>query len=385
MISVENFYWILYENLLKPANLDCWFYYPFGTTRDLNQFLFQPWLPKKENHVLFHFDQEPLWDENLGKIYDIFEFAWSSKLVRILANSEKSDIKKQIYQTRKMLDWYFFYHGFASLDWFRDSQHIQDQHSIEKVFICFNHLIRDLRSYRIGLFARFIEKDLMPHGLVSFHSTVQDCEHEINSPHTRLSEKSKAQIKQTISSSVNLPQILDHEKIDGNLSAHFGHQEYKLWQRSFLHVVNETVFYDQKLYLTEKTFKPIVALRPFVLVAAPGNLEYLRSYGFRTFDQWWDERYDLIEDPDDRLDAITMIVENLCKQPFREIQEMLIDMQPILEYNKKHFFGEFRKIITDELVDNFDTCIRVWNNGRVDGRNLPRLENLEEIKNIFLR
>jgi len=391
MMSVENFYWILYENLLKPGQLDCRYYYPFGTTENLSQFSeFRQYQLKREHHVLFHFDQEPLWNDSLGVIYDVGDKligpnrpSWSSKLLRILANSEKSDFKKQICRNRGMADWYFFYHGFAALDWFRDSIFVGNETEIINVFLSLNHLIRDLRSYRIGLLARLIESGVFHHGSISFHANQNDCLNEIKSPDTRLSKKSRSLITKNILFDIKLPLQIDNF-VDGNASAHFGHQEYKLWQRSFVHIVNETVFYDQKLHLTEKTFKPIVALRPFVLVAAPGNLEYLRSYGFRTFNQWWDEGYDTIEDPDDRLDAITKIVEDLCQRPFAQIQEMLVDMQPVLEHNKRHFFGDFRRIIVDELVDNFDGCVRIWNNGRVDGRELPLLRNLESIKQVLL-
>lgn len=385
MLSIENFYWILYENLLKPLEIDCWYYYPFGTTKNLSRAgEFQCWHPKKENHVLFHFDQEPIWNHSLGLLYDTeFPSYWSIKILKILANSEKSQIKKQICKDRGLSDWYFFYHGFASLDWYRDSQYIDDQQEIKNVFLSFNHLVKHERSYRINLLARLIESDVLQHGSLSFHADQKDCLDEICDANTRLSTTSQNLIAKNILK-IQLPIKVDRH-IDGNASAHFGHQEYKLWQRSFLHLVNETVFYEPKLHLTEKIFKPIVSLRPFVLVSAPGNLSYLKEYGFKTFGDWWDESYDEILDPDDRLAAITKIVVDLCNRPFQEIKDMLEDMQPVLEHNKKHFFGDFRKIIVNELVDNFDNCVRIWNNGRVDGRELPFHPDLESVKKILSR
>jgi hypothetical protein len=43
-------------------------------------------------------------------------------------------------------------------------------------------------------------------------------------------------------------------------------------------------------------------------------------------------------------------------------------MQQVLQHNYHHFFGEFRNIITKELVTNFEKCVRIHNNGRVDQR-----------------
>jgi hypothetical protein len=214
---------------------------------------------------------------------------------------------------------------------------------------------------------------------------VHDCASELEDPWTKLSNREKSMIKQTLIDHATLPIILDSANVTGNFSAKFGHQEFDLWQQSLWHVVNETVFYDPKLHLTEKIFKPIVALRPFVLVAAPGNLAYLKSYGFKTFDQWIDESYDNEHDPEVRLDMIAEEITKLCAMSKQQLQQMHRDMLPVLIHNKQHFFGQFREIIVNELVENFDGCVRVWNNGRVDDRHLPLHPDLAWAKSVLLR
>ena len=384
MISIENFYWVLYQNLLKPSGIDCWYYYPFGTTDNLSTYEFQLPIFRNYPHVLFY-DQEPLWNHNLGNHYDSYPPACSQKSIKILSNSEQSNIKRTVCRNQSMLDWHYFYHGFAALDWFRDSRYINDQQDIKDVFLCLNHLIKHERSYRISLLARLAHQDILHHGTVSFHGSNNDCRQELADPHTKIPPSCQSLIRHTVLDKLDLPFHVDRSSLDGNASAHFGHHEYSLWQRSFLHVVNETVFYEPKLHLTEKTFKPIVSSRPFLLVAAPGNLQYLKSYGFQTFDRWWDESYDRIQDPSARLDAITQILTDLCRRPWTEILQMFKDMRLVLEHNKKHFFGEFRKIITEELVDNFQSCINQWNNGRVDDRRIYNLADFESVKKILLR
>jgi hypothetical protein len=80
------------------------------------------------------------------------------------------------------------------------------------------------------------------------------------------------------------------DKIDYNqASATISHYSYNaLW-----HVVTETVFYDEKLHLTEKIFKPIKFGQPFVIAGAPRSLQALRDLGYRTFDHAIDNSYDL--------------------------------------------------------------------------------------------
>jgi hypothetical protein len=384
VISVDNFYWILFENLLRPTGLDCWYYYPWGTKDNLSQEEFKKFNGRSDlHHVLFHFDQEPLWTDDLGS-YDCLHITWTSKNARILANSERSESKKQICQRRGFLDWYYFYHGFAALDWYRDAHYMHTNHQIRNAFLSFNHVF-DQRSYRLALLARMLEKNIATKGSISFHVAAEDVIAELCRPDTRLSNTSKALIRQNMHHLVSLPWSLDHVTVNGDLSARFGHQEYRLWQHSLWHVVNETVFYDAKLHLTEKVFKPIVAGRPFVLAAAPGNLAYLRSYGFQTFDRWIDEGYDMIQDPDQRLDAIVEALDPFAAMTVSQLESVHQDMLPVLQYNKQHFFGRFREIIVDEMLANFDTCLRIWNNGRVDGRELPLHTDLESVKQILLQ
>lgn len=384
MMSIENFYWILYQNMLGPVGLDCWYHTPFGTNHKLNKHEYRPRISRKNDHVMFYHDQEPIWTENFGP-YDLEEGAWKSIACRLLANSEISDIKKQICKHRGMLDWYFFYHGFAALDWFRDTEYIDDVEDISRRFCSLNHLISGQRCYRIALTAQLAQMDLLGFGDISFHANKQDCIDEVCNPDSLLSSCQKESVNNFLASQSKLPLRLDNDHCDGNSSAHFGHKEYKLWQRSQWHVVNETVYFEPKLHLTEKIFKPIVASRPFILVGAPGNLAYLRSYGFESFGEWIDETYDAEPDPVVRLGMIAEEIRKICAKTADESRKIHAQMDDILVHNKTHFFGRFKEIIVNELVENFETCIRIWNNGRIDDRMLPSLSDRNTIKQILLR
>lgn len=382
VISVDNFYWILWQNLLRPCDLDCWYYYPWGTQDNLAKFQFTTLDNKRSwSHVFFHFDQEPLKSQELG-LYDLEPHAYNGKSVKILANSERSEIKKSICRSRGFLDWYFFYHGFAALDWFRDAKYVTQNHSIKNAFLSLNHNMEQ-RSYRLSLLARLLKHKIASQGSISFYITPEKIHEELRNPHTQLSQISQDLIRQHLCGISDWPWKLDHVPVDGNLSARFGHQEYCLWQQSLWHVVNETVFYEPKLHLTEKVFKPIVAQRPFLLVAAPGNLAYIRGYGFETFGNWIDESYDNITDADQRLDAISKEIVRLANMSVSQLNAMHQEMLSVLEHNKQHFFGKFREIIIEELVDNFDTCIRIWNNGRMDGRERA-LPDSHSVKKLLL-
>jgi hypothetical protein len=118
------------------------------------------------------------------------------------------------------------------------------------------------------------------------------------------------------------------------------------------------VFYYDKLHLTEKIFKPIVSKQPFMLLAAPGNLAYLKSYGFKTFDSVIDESYDTIQDNDLRTEAVVKQLHWYCNLTPGEKTDLIKQLEPIIDYNFHHFYGEFRHIITRELLNNTKTLFK---------------------------
>jgi hypothetical protein len=151
------------------------------------------------------------------------------------------------------------------------------------------------------------------------------------------------------------------------------------------HIVTETVYYENRLHLTEKIFKPIVMKRPFILVGAVGNLEYLRSYGFKTFNRWIDESYDLEPDPDIRLRKIVNEVKKLCALPDYEISQMFKEMQSVLEFNREHFYNDFKTIVLDELIENFKRAVMMYNKDLSERFKIPvQVLDFDQIRKILI-
>ena len=145
-------------------------------------------------------------------------------------------------------------------------------------------------------------------------------------------------------------------------------QNRSLFDTSFVNVVCET--YNNQhwsMVYTEKIFKPIWFKRPFLLVGSRGALAGLKQLGFKTFDRWIDESYDLETDNYVRIEKITEELKKLCSLSMGELRQMHYEMQEILEFNYNHFFNDFKKIITDELVDNFCGVLDKVNHGRIPG------------------
>ena len=75
------------------------------------------------------------------------------------------------------------------------------------------------------------------------------------------------------------------------------------------------------------------ALTPFVIFGPQGFLSNLKSrYGFKTFEQWWDESYDDYQNYE-RITKIYKVIDYLDSLSMSDREAMYKDMQPILLHN----------------------------------------------------
>ena len=86
-------------------------------------------------------------------------------------------------------------------------------------------------------------------------------------------------------------------------------------------------------FLCEKSYKAIAAHHPFLLASTQGNLTYLRSQGFETFPELWDESYDNETDFKSRMDCIVDIITHFDKASWDQkiVKEKL-------QHNRARFF-----------------------------------------------
>jgi hypothetical protein len=101
----------------------------------------------------------------------------------------------------------------------------------------------------------------------------------------------------------------------------------------FCDIVTESRFAQPTANYSEKTFHPMWYKKPFVLGAPPHTLRLLQEHGFKTFSDFWDESYDKCENPEERLLKIFEVIDFINSKTIEELQEMYVQMKPILEHN----------------------------------------------------
>jgi len=103
------------------------------------------------------------------------------------------------------------------------------------------------------------------------------------------------------------------------------------WQDAYLNIVTETTFNNDNFFISEKTWKPVIGLRPFFVYGQPKLREYLRAQGFDTFEDLIDYTECVTEQ--DYAELAIKIVTNLSinySEPFQ--QRLLHNQQRFRNY-----------------------------------------------------
>jgi hypothetical protein len=107
------------------------------------------------------------------------------------------------------------------------------------------------------------------------------------------------------------------------------------YRQSYFNITSETSVYPPAFH-TEKVMKPILNLQPFILVAPPDTLRYLRAIGFRSFSRVIDETYDQPADLPIKLTRVFEQVERLAQLGAAEARDLYFECLPELEHNRAH-------------------------------------------------
>jgi len=106
-----------------------------------------------------------------------------------------------------------------------------------------------------------------------------------------------------------------------------------IFYRDFLiDIVGETFVAGKTFFVTEKTARPMLMKKPFIVMGSKCFLIHLRQMGFKTFNDFWSEDYDGYSGKD-RYNAILDIVDKLAKKSLDELGKMYYNMNSILDHN----------------------------------------------------
>ena len=310
-----------------------------------------------EHNYIFFFDQEPI---HLNIHTATFDHAVKNNAdlegSGVICTSEyHSQNVDQLCARYNWRSYYYFFHGWAALDWYRGYDKtflIQPWHQrkISKTFLAPNRIIAGERQHRLEMLYH-IFKNRLAHNHVS-------CPAVCPAENISILDAVKPLAKKYS----DIESVFAAQTLPINFEGETGHPMHSCWlslfdqsAESLLYLVTETVATGQRLHLTEKTFKPIALGMPFIIVGTKGSLEYLRSYGFRTFEGIWDESYDQADD-DVRIERIASLLRSLDELPAGAKQDLFEAAHEVIEHNWNHFYGGgFEAVLWTELNNMLET------------------------------
>ena len=267
----------------------------------------------------------------------------------IITSEQDSDTVEFICKKYNWKSYYYFFHGWAALDWYRgyDKTFLikpWNERTINKTFLAPNRIVAGARQHRLEMLYWIFRLGMTDNHMscpaicpaenISIMDAVQSLKSQYPDIETAFAQQSLP---------INFEGENDHPMHSCWLSL------FDQSAESLLYLVTETVATGRRHHLTEKTFKPIAMGMPFIIVGTQGSLRYLRSYGFQTFGHLWDESYD--DEPDDskRIEKIAQVLKQLEHSDRQGIFE---SAHEIIEHNWNHFYdGGFEQVLWQELQD----------------------------------
>jgi len=224
----------------------------------------------------------------------------------------------------------------------------------EKYFLSYNRVIRE---YRLALVAMIYEMGLDDKGIISLGAEKVDSAFGGVWPNKISDFIEDKKQNEIVSDALKKIKPLYPIDADGDIDANwiydkegeiiggmvgqwsnFSHQ----YKRIYFNIVTESCYYEDCIYMSEKIFKPISNLVPFIIVSNPFFLAKLREIGFKTFHPWIDESYDEETNNDKRFFMILDEIKRLCSMSKEEIHKWYYEMEDILLHNQKHF-SDYKK------------------------------------------
>ena len=100
-------------------------------------------------------------------------------------------------------------------------------------------------------------------------------------------------------------------------------------------IVCETYTLGNTFFPTEKTIRPLMAAKPILVYGPQYYLARLRTLGFRTYNEIWDESYDLYQGPK-RWDLMQQTINQLIECGHNEQRQILTQAHKIAMHNRRH-------------------------------------------------
>jgi hypothetical protein len=148
----------------------------------------------------------------------------------------------------------------------------------------------------------------------------------------------------------NYPKTVDVEDLVNQVPNLINNLE--IYKHSQLTVVTESHFNQTGgLFITEKTFRPLLVGHPFMILGQKGTLKKLRSWGFQTDFDGIDQSYDDIADDNDRFTQFHQSLRTWCLLDAEIRRTAIYKWDNIIQHNFQNYKkSNFKKTMFDNVI-----------------------------------
>jgi hypothetical protein len=291
------------------------------------------------------------WLSNLSNHYKFNK----EDLIMITCNMASKQRQNELIQTGFIKDNFIVYEYsfFQYHHWFVDGHTMYDniKNSMIKVFndslksnkekiktkhfLCFN---RVPKNHRLVMFGELMSNDNFKDKYITSLGSVYDFDYLNHLNRENI-------IKNMINIVGDRPKLLEFfNEYDFNTECVFDVTELKdnkahifnieAHRNTFVNIITESLINENHvIFFSEKTFKPMISAQPFIIVGNPHSIEKLKEHGFKTFDRWWDESYDLERNLSKRLEKIINVMEEISTWDYEKCYQVTQEMEDTLKHN----------------------------------------------------
>jgi len=148
----------------------------------------------------------------------------------------------------------------------------------------------------------------------------------------------------------NYPKTVDVEDLVNQVPNLINNLE--IYKHSQLTIVTESHFNQTGgLFITEKTFRPLLVGHPFMVLGQQGTLKKLRSWGFQTDFDGIDQSYDDIADDNDRFTQFHQSLRTWCLLDAEIRRTAIYKWDNIIQHNFQNYKkSNFKKTMFDNVI-----------------------------------
>lgn len=210
-----------------------------------------------------------------------------------------------------------------------------DSSLIERTFLCFN---RHFNGFREHFVRDLMNEELVNKGYISLCAATPDDELALAKPETYFGWLSSENDREHYARESEfflstLPLTVDVDDFSHN---HVKTINTEFYDKTLLSLITETWVHEDTVFITEKTYKAIHLLHPFIILGNPGILTQIRKYGFKTFSPFINEEYDDEPILEKRKNLIIRELHRLSNLSIEQQRLLASQLHEIAIHNKQH-------------------------------------------------